>query len=80
MAESFKFGKGGLNEATEVFPDLPWTADGDGNVTVYDEKQGVDVPVTEGQYIIKIANRYEVHDEEPEKAKPAEAKADAEEE
>jgi hypothetical protein len=79
MAESYKFGRGGLNDALEVFPELPWTADGDGNVTIYDEKQGVNVPVSKGQYIVKIANRYEVHDEEPEKAKPAEPVADAEE-
>lgn len=70
MAEAHKFKS--LEEATAVFPDLPWRASAD-TVWIYDAKQEQDVEVTKGQYIVSIADRYEVHDEEPAKAKPAEA-------
>jgi hypothetical protein len=78
MAEAHKFVRDGLAEAVEVFPDLPWQRDGDGKVAVFNEKDGEWAPVEDGQYIVKIADRYEVHDEEPAKAKAAEPKkADA---
>lgn len=76
MAESHKFKN--LSEATAVFPDLNWQGNADGESFVWDEKQEKYVPVTEGQYIISIGDRFEVADEEPAKAKPAEApKAEA---
>lgn len=70
MSKSYEFKN--LGEATEVFPDLPWQADAGGASFVYDEKQEQYVPVSEGQYIVSIGDRYEVHDEEPAKAHPVE--------
>lgn len=72
MAESFKYEGGGVNELTAFFPDIPWKADGAGTVFVTNEKTGEDQEVTEGAYVVKIADRYEVTDTEPAKAKPAE--------
>lgn len=78
MAESFKFGKGGLDEALAVYPDLPWRAS-DVEVAIYDEKKDEYVVVNDGDFIIHIGDRYEVFDKEPAKAKPAEPKEDEEE-
>lgn len=72
MAESHKFSTEA--KALEVFPELDIrTQRGTGNVVVYNSKTDEFATVKKGQYIVKIADRYEVHDEEPEKAKPAEA-------
>jgi len=72
MAEAHKF-TGSLDEAVEVFPDLPWMADGDGLVSVYDEKAGEYATVAKGQFIYKVGDRYEVRDSEelPKSTKPA---------
>ena len=70
MAESHKFSS--LPEAEAVFPDLPWKRAGNGDTWVYNSKEDEWAPVSDGQYIVKIADRYEVHDEEPARAKPAE--------
>lgn len=74
MAESHKFSN--LGKALEVFPELTWAQDGDGNTYVDNSKTGERVPVKKGQYVVKIADRYEVHDEEPANAKTAEKPAD----
>lgn len=74
MAESHKFKD--LNSLTEVFPDVPWSSNLTGDVWVYNEKEDENTKVEKGQYVVKIADRYEVHDDEPAKAKPAEASAD----
>ena len=72
MAESHKFST--VEKALEVFPDLDIrTNRGSGEVKVFNSKEGNYTKVDKGQYIVSIADRYEVHDEEPEKAKPAEA-------
>lgn len=71
MSKSYEFKN--LAEATEVFPDLPWQANAAGTSFVYDAKQETFVTVSKGQFIVSIGDRYEVHDEEPEKAKPVEA-------
>lgn len=72
MAEAHKF-TGDLSKATEVFPDLPWSARGDGVVFIFDEKSGEYVTVEKGQFIYKVGSRYEVRDSEelPKSAKPA---------
>lgn len=72
MAEAHKF-NGSIDEAVEVFPDLPWKASAAGDTWVYDEKAEDYVPVEKGQFIYKVANRYEVRDSEelPKTAKPA---------
>lgn len=88
MATSHRFGKGGLDAALKVFPDLNWKASAAGDTWVYDEKAGEYVAVNEGDYIVRIGERYEVTDEKPETAKRAtketaekiEAKLQAEEE
>ena len=72
MAESLRFGKGGLNEALEVYPDLPWQASGS-VVRIYDEKKGEFVRVNEGDYIVHVGDRYEVSDKKPKEAKKATA-------
>jgi hypothetical protein len=71
MAEAHKFST--LDKATEAYPDLPWKANGDGQVWVYDEKSDQYVPVEKGQFIYKVGERYEVRDtgELPKSAKPA---------
>lgn len=72
MAEAHKFST--VDKAVEVFPDIDIrTNRGSGKVSVYNSKEGVYAPVEKGQYIVSIADRYEVQDDEPEKAKPAEA-------
>jgi hypothetical protein len=70
MAEAHKFTT--LEKAQEVFPELPWAYDGE-TVFVDNSKTGDRVPVSKGQYIVKIADRYEVQDEAPDNAKTAEA-------
>lgn len=70
MAESHKFKT--LDDLTAVFPEVPWKASSD-TTWVFDEKADEYVKVTKGQYVVKIADRFEVHDEEPTKAHPAEA-------
>ena len=80
MAESLKFGKGGLDEVREVFPDISWQRTGSGKVRILDEKKGEYVPVNEGQFIVHIGDRFEVHDKEPKAAKPAEVPAPEKEE
>lgn len=72
MAEAHKF-TGDLSKATDVFPDLPWSARGDGAVFIYDEKQDTHVPVEKGQFIYKVGDRYEVRESEelPKTVKPA---------
>jgi len=62
-----------LADLTEVFPEVPWQADAGGGVAIYDAKAETYVPVTKGQFVVSIGDRFEVADEEPEKAKPAEA-------
>lgn len=71
MAQSLKFKN--LEEALAVYTDLPWQRDGDGKVSIYDAKAEEYVPISAGDYIVSIGERYEVSDTEPEKAKPAEA-------
>lgn len=70
MSESHKFST--LAKAEEVFPELPWRASAAGDVWVYNEKEDAWVPISKGQYIVKVAGRYEVRDEEPASAHPAE--------
>ena len=72
MAESHKFTT--VEKLREVFPEAPISENRTrGTVAVFNEKENVKETITKGQYVVKIADRYEVHDEEPEKAKPAEA-------
>lgn len=81
MAESFKMtkdGKAGLEEAFEVFPDLPWKKDSSGQAHVFDEKKGEYVPVNKGDFIVHIGERYEVSDKKPANAKKAEPKDEEE--
>lgn len=82
MAESHKFtgGRAGLTEAKEVFPDLPWRWNHGGTAYVFDEKKGEYVPVTEGDYIVHIGERYEVTDKKPRNAHKAEAPKDSDDE
>lgn len=72
MAEAHKF-NGSLDEAKRVFPDLPWKANAAGSSWIFDEKAGDYVPVTKGQFIYKVGDRYEVRDSEelPKTTKPA---------
>lgn len=69
MSEAHKFST--LAKALEVFPELTWAQDGDGNTYVDNSKTGERVPVAKGQHIVKIADRYEVHDDAPDNAKAA---------
>lgn len=71
MSTSHKFKD--LADLASVYPEIPWQADAGGGTAIYDAKQETYVPVTKGQYVVSIGDRFEVHDEEPEKAKPAEA-------
>jgi len=72
LAESHKFAD--AEKLREVFPNVTLRTNLDtGAVKVYDEKQDAFFPVEKGQYVVKIADRYEVHDEEPDKAHKAEA-------
>lgn len=71
MSTSHKFKD--LADLGTVFPDVPWQADFGGGVAIYDAKAEAYVPVQKGQYVVSIGDRFEVVDEEPEKAKPAEA-------
>ena len=73
MAESHKF-NGSLDDAKAVFPELPWKASAAGQTWVYDEKQEKYVDLNEGDYIVKIADRYEVSDKKPSGAKKATVK------
>lgn len=73
MSEAHKFST--LAKALEVFPELTWAQDGDGNTYIDNSKTGERAPVTKGQHIVKIADRYEVQDDAPEAAKPAAADA-----
>ena len=73
MAQSHKFKN--LDALVEVFPDVPWRAS-DTEVWVFNSKEEEYVEVSKGQYVVSIADRYEVHDEEPDNAKPAEASKD----
>lgn len=75
MAESHKF-NGSLDEAKEVFSDLPWRASASGKTWVFDEKKGEYVDLNDGDYIVKIGNRYEVTDKKPSGAKKATADKD----
>ena len=77
MAESFEYA-GNVNEALAVFPDLEYTSrNGGSRVWVYNSKEEDYAEVPNGQYIVKIADRYEVHDAEPEKAKHVEPEPEA---
>ena len=70
MAEAHKFKT--VEEARKVFPDLVVRTNRSAKtVAIKNEKTGEYAPVEEGQYIVKIADRYEVHDEAPDNAKPA---------
>lgn len=69
MAEKFNYTGGGFGEALAVFPDLPWKASAAGTTWVYDEKQSKYVELNEGDWIVKVGNRYEVSDEEPKDTK-----------
>lgn len=77
MAEAFemtKDGKAGLEEAFEVYPDLPWMTDKYGQAHVFDEKKDEYVAVNKGDFIVHIGERYEVSDKKPSKAKEPEVK------
>lgn len=74
MSTSHKFKD--LASLSEVYPDVPWQADAGGGVAIYDEKAETYVPVTKGQFVVSIGDRFEVADEEPAKAKTAEAPKD----
>lgn len=71
MSTSHKFKN--LDDLATTFPDVPWKSRGDGKTFVFDAKQEKYVEVEKGQFVVSIGDRYEVADEEPEKAKPAEA-------
>ena len=71
MAQSHKFKS--LEDLTSVFPEVPWRSAASGKVWIFDAKAEEYVEVTEGDYVVSIGDRFEVSDEEPEKAKPAEA-------
>lgn len=71
MSTAHKFKN--LDDLTVVFPEVPWRQRGDGKTFVFDEKQDKYVEVEKGQFVVSIGDRFEVADEEPEKAKPAEA-------
>lgn len=71
MSTAHKFKN--LDDLTGVFPEVPWKEQGDGKTFVYDAKAEKYVEVTKGQFVVSIGDRFEVADEEPEKAKPAEA-------
>lgn len=72
MAEAHKF-NGSFDDAVQVFPELPWKASAAGDTWVYDEKAEDYVPVSKGQFIYKVGERYEVRDSEelPKSTKPA---------
>lgn len=72
MAEAHKF-NGSIEEAVEVFSDLPWKASAAGDTWVYDEKAEDYVSVSKGQFIYKVGDRYEVRDSDelPKTTKPA---------
>lgn len=70
MAQSHKF-NGSLDDLTTYFPEVPWRAS-ENKVWIFDQKADEYVLVTKGDYVVKIADRFEVTDTEPEKAKPAE--------
>lgn len=76
MAEAHKFTT--LPDAEQVFPDLPWKANGAGEVWIFDSKLDDYVTVTPGQFIYKIGDRFEVRDSDelPKSTKPA-TEADA---
>lgn len=71
MAEAHKFTT--LADAEQVFPDLPWKASAAGEEWIFDSKLGDYVPVSKGQFIYKVGDRYEVRDSEelPKSTKPA---------
>lgn len=71
MAEAHKFTT--LADAEQVFPGLPWKASAAGEEWIFDSKLGDYVPVSKGQFIYKIGDRYEVRDSEelPKTTKPA---------
>ena len=70
MSKSLKFTT--LDAAAGKFEDLPWQANDVGDVWIYNSKTDEWVPVAEVQYIISIADRYEVRDEPPANAHPVE--------
>lgn len=76
MSEALKFTT--LDEATAVYPNLPWRRNGDREVFVFDEKKDEYEKVSEGQYIVSIGDRFEVHDKEPAKAHTVEAPSEEE--
>jgi hypothetical protein len=69
MATSHKFKD--LEDLLAYWPDIPWRADYDHNVSIYDEKQETYVPVAAGNYVVSIGSRFEVSDSNPDKAKKA---------
>lgn len=71
MAETHEFST--LEEALKVFPDLPYAQVSGVGVQVENSKTGEFADVAPGQHIVKIADRFEVHDEAPAKAHEAEA-------
>lgn len=78
MAEAHKFTA--LDKAVEAFDDeFPWKADAAGNTWVYDSKVEDYVPVSKGQFIYKVGDRFEVRDAEelPKSTKPATDKDEA---
>jgi hypothetical protein len=76
MAESLQVenvSKATLLEASKVFPGLKWRVNrGTGEGTVYDAKKDEWVTLSDGDFIVSIADRFEVHDKEPAKAHPVE--------
>lgn len=73
MAESHKFST--VEKLREAFPDVPVSVNRHrGTVSVHNSKTDTKATVAEGQYVVKIADRFEVHDEEPKSAKSAEKK------
>ena len=72
MADAHKFSD--RDKLVETFPGIALRTNLDsGAVKVYDEKADEYVAVEKGQYVVKIADRYEVHDKAPENAHKAEA-------
>lgn len=72
MSEAHKFVS--IAAAKAAFgEDFPWKASAAGHTWVWDAKAQKYVSVSEGQFIYKVADRYEVRDTEelPPKVKPA---------
>lgn len=76
MSDSVKF-NGDLNEVTEVLGDWPWRASAAKEFWLFDEKQGKYVSLEKGQFVVKIADRFEVADKEPQAPKTPRTRKDS---